>query len=74
MEFTKYIACICEGAAEQKIIELLLEADRLVFTADDLLEGEVLRCRSADKFEEHHLRKGFTEVGHRREAGHGAYR
>lgn len=61
MEFTKYIACICEGAAEQKIIELLLEADRLVFTADDLLEGEVLRCRSADKFEEQHLRKGFTE-------------
>lgn len=61
MELSKYIACICEGAAEQAIIELLLDANRLVFTYDDLLEGEVLRCRSADSFEAQHLRKGFTE-------------
>lgn len=61
MEFTKYIACICEGAAEQAIMELLLDADKLVFTYDDLLDGEVLRCRSAKNFEERHLRKGFTD-------------
>lgn len=61
MELSKYVACICEGAAEQKIIELLLDADRLIFTYDDLLDGEVLRCRSAENFEKQHLRKGFTE-------------
>lgn len=61
MELSKYVACICEGGAEQKIIELLLDANRLIFTYEDLLEGEVLRCRSADSFEKQHLRKGFTE-------------
>lgn len=61
MELTKYVACICEGAAEQTIIELLIDADKLIFARDDLLEGEPLRCRSAKNFEEQHLRKGFTE-------------
>ena len=61
MDLTKYVACICEGAAEQAIIELLLENDKLIFTYSDLLDGEVLRCRSAQSFEKQHLRKGFTE-------------
>jgi len=61
MELSKYVACICEGAAEQKIMELLLDANRLIFTYEDLIEGEVLRCRGADSFEKQHLRKGFTE-------------
>ena len=61
MELSKYVACICEGAAEQTIIELLLDNDKLIFTYDDLLEGELLRCRSAKSFEEQHLRKGFTD-------------
>lgn len=61
MELSKYVACICEGAAEQAIMELLLNDNRLIFTYDDMLEGEVLRCRSAKSFEDQHLRKGFTE-------------
>ena len=61
MELSKYIACICEGAAEETIIKLLLDADRLQFTYDHLLEREVLRSRKAKKFEEQYLRKGFTE-------------
>ncbi len=61
MKLAKYIACICEGGAEQTIIEMLLDNDKLIFSYDDLLEGEVLRCRSAKKFEEQHLRKGFTD-------------
>lgn len=40
---------------------MLLDNDKLIFTWDDLLEGEILRCRGAKKFEEQHLRKGFTE-------------
>ncbi|MDO5150153.1 MAG: hypothetical protein Q4D76_12270 [Oscillospiraceae bacterium] len=31
-----YIACLCEGAAEQAVIELLLDAEKLIFTRDDL--------------------------------------
>lgn len=61
MEFSKYIACICEGTAEKTVIERLLEADKLIFTYDDMLEGEVLKCRSAKSFEEQYLRKGFTD-------------
>ncbi len=61
MQFTKYVACICEGATEQAIIELLLDADKLTFTYDNLLEGEVIRCRNAKNFEQRYLRKGFTD-------------
>lgn len=61
MDFSKYIACLCEGSAENAVMDLLLDDDRLKFTRDDLLEGEVLRIRNAKKFEEQHLRKGFTE-------------
>ena len=61
MKLSKYIACICEGAAEQAIIERLLDANKLIFTYDDMIEGEVIRCRSAKKFEERYLRKGFDE-------------
>lgn len=61
MELSKYIACICEGTAEQVIINLLLENNRLIFSSDDLLEGEVIRSRSGEKFEKQYLRKGFTE-------------
>lgn len=61
MELSKYIACICEGAAKQAVIELLLDSNKLIFRYDDMLENEVIRCRSAQKFEERYLRKGFTE-------------
>lgn len=61
MDLSKYVACICEGSAERAIIKLLLDNDKLIFTWDNLLEGEILRCRGAKKFEEQHLRKGFTE-------------
>ncbi len=61
MELSKYVACICEGSTEQAIIELLLDSGKLIFSRENLLENEVLRCRSGKKFEEQYLRKGFTE-------------
>ena len=61
MELSKYVACICEGGAERTIMSLLLEADKLIFTKDDLLEGEIIRCRDAKTFESRYLRKGFTD-------------
>ena len=61
MELTKYVACICEGSAEQTIIKLLLDNNKLIFTYDNLLDGEILRCRKAREFEEQYLRKGFSD-------------
>lgn len=57
----KIIACICEGSAESAIVNKLMDEGKLVFSRDDLLDNEVLRCRSASKFEERYLRKGFTK-------------
>lgn len=61
MELSKYNACICEGTAEQVIMDLLLDNNKLIFSRDELLEHEVLRCRTGKNFEEQYLRKGFTE-------------
>lgn len=61
MELAKYVACICEGSAEQAVIETLLNADKLIFGWNSLLDGEVIRCRSAATFEQRYLRKGFSD-------------
>lgn len=37
MEISKYVACICEGAAEQAIMKLLLDHDLLIFSYNNLL-------------------------------------
>ena len=42
MNLTKYVACICEGAAEKAIMEILLDADKLIFKRDDFIELQ--RC------------------------------
>lgn len=61
MELSKYVACICEGTAEEVIVDKLLEADRLIFTREDLLENELIRTRGAAAFEQRYLRKGYRE-------------
>ena len=57
----KIIACICEGSAESAIVNKLMDEGKLVFSRDDLLDNEVIRCRSAGKFQEKYLGKGFTK-------------
>jgi len=60
MDLSNYIvACICEGSAEQAIMELLLDANKLIFDSEQLLNEEIIRTRSAKKFEQRYLRKGF---------------
>ena len=61
MQLDGYVACICEGSAEQAIMELLLDSNKLTFKKEQLLEEEIIRTRSAKKFEERYLRKGFSE-------------
>jgi hypothetical protein len=61
MKLEGIIACICEGNAEQAIMDLLLENQKLKFTSDMLLDGEIIRCRKASAFENRYLKKEFTE-------------
>lgn len=57
----RIIACICEGSAESVIINKLIDAERLIFSRNELLDNEVIRCRSDRKFEDQYLGKGFTK-------------
>lgn len=59
MELAKYKACICEGSAEEAIMDILLDNNLLIFTREEMLEEHVIRCREGKKFEEKYLRKGF---------------
>lgn len=56
------IACLCEGSMEQAIMEILLENNRLIFQREQLLEEEILRCRSAKNFERDYLNKTTNEM------------
>lgn len=59
LQFDGIVACICEGASEQAIMELLLENNILVF--DEILDDKIIRTRSAKNFENEYLRKGFKQ-------------
>lgn len=56
------IACLCEGSMEQAIMEILLDNNRLIFEREQLLEEEILRCRSAKNFERDYLNKTTNEM------------
>ncbi|WP_342558602.1 hypothetical protein [Metasolibacillus sp. FSL K6-0083] len=47
---------------EQEIMEILLENNRLIFEREQLLEEEILRCRSAKNFERDYLNKTTNEM------------
>ncbi|MBO5450349.1 MAG: hypothetical protein J6A11_02270 [Lachnospiraceae bacterium] len=50
MELAKYKACICEGAAENAIMDILLDYGLLIFSREEMIEEEVIRCRAYKKF------------------------
>ena len=52
MELANYKACICEGSAENAIMDILLDYNLLIFNREEMIEEEVIRCREAKKFEE----------------------
>jgi len=55
------IACICEGAAERAVIDLLLDNNTLYFKRFQLLDDKIIRVRNAQRFEEQYLRKHFND-------------
>lgn len=61
MELTRYKACICEGSAENAIMDILLDYELLIFSREEMLEEKVIRCRDGKRFEEKYLRKGFMD-------------
>lgn len=61
MELARYKACICEGSAENAMMDILLDYELLIFTREEMIEEEVIRCREGKKFEEKYLRKGFMD-------------
>ena len=60
MELANYKACICEGSAENAIMDILLDHGLLIFNREEMIEEEVIRCREGKKFEEKYWRKGFN--------------
>ena len=61
MELARYKACICEGSAERAVMDILLDHDLLIFSREEMLDEEIIRCREGRKFEEKYLRKGFED-------------
>lgn len=51
----KYIICVCEGNAEEAIIELLLEHDLLCFKREDLIGKACTQIRKGDRLAEEYL-------------------
>ncbi|MGM9978218.1 MAG: hypothetical protein ACI33J_05425 [Clostridium sp.] len=43
LQLGKYKACICEGSAEQAIMDILLDEHLLIFERDDMLDEQVIR-------------------------------
>lgn len=61
MNLSRYVACICEGTAEEVIINILLDHNKLIFSREQLIEETPIRCRNAKTFESRYLRKGFSD-------------
>ena len=40
MELAKYKACICEGFAENAIMDILLDNNLLIFSREEMLEED----------------------------------
>lgn len=59
IELSQIVACICEGGAETAIIDMLVDNDLLIFTREQMLNEEIIRCRNGKDFEQQYLRKGF---------------
>ena len=61
LKLSKYKAVICEGVAEQTIINILLDNNLLLFNRTELIDEDVLTCRSAKVFEQRYLRKSYND-------------
>ena len=61
ISITQPTACIVEGGAERAILDTLLNHGKLIFSKENLMDGEILRRCSAREFETNYLNKEFDE-------------
>lgn len=54
------IVCSCEGAAEQAIMDILLDNDCLMFNRDDLVRREITRKRKAAEIKQEFLNLDYS--------------
>ena len=47
--FGKYILCVCEGIAEESIIDLLLDNNKLCFKRENLIQQMCTRIRTGER-------------------------
>ncbi len=57
----KYIICSCEGAAEQEIMDLLLNNELLIFARSQLVYGEVTKLRKGEDIKNKYLGADYAE-------------
>ena len=55
----KYIICSCEGVAEETIIDILLDNDRLCFKRDDLIGKKSTRIREGKNIAREYLCRAY---------------
>ena len=55
MTFDGYVACICEGANERSIIDMLLNHNKLSFDREQMLENKVLIRKNIAEFQRRYL-------------------
>lgn len=55
------VACICEGTAEETIINILLKNNSLIFTKSQLIDDEILprACRKPKQFCQRYLTRSY---------------
>lgn len=56
-----YVLCICEGRAEEDILNCLLDANLLVFNRSDLINRKIIRTRAAWKIQEEFLNLSYKK-------------
>ncbi len=55
------IACIYEGTAEKVIIEILLEANKLILKKEDLLNEELIKRIKPKQFQSKYLNQDYEK-------------
>ena len=61
LKLSKYKACLCEGEAETAIMEILLDNNLLIFSKEELIDEEIIRCRKAEDFKNQYLNKRYDD-------------
>lgn len=56
-----YVLCICEGTAEEVILNRLLDENCLIFNRDQVIDKALTRIRQARKIESSFLNRDFAK-------------